>query len=148
MSQQRKTYSKSPEGDQARAMEEANAGPPTAWQRVRLRYPDDVREVVDAMVASGGLSLADIEAIEYAEHTMIQRDLEEDRANGTPNLVARKDMASLALQCRKHLRTIRLAMSPIQTPNTMKHQQPASVAERRARRKAPDRTDTGDELVN
>lgn len=90
------------------------------WKQIRLRFPAKIRAIVDH-VASSKMSLADLLALESAEHERLNAMMEEaqakrdDGASGGANAVGFKTLAALAsvqLQSRKHLRTIILSMGP------------------------------------
>jgi hypothetical protein len=126
-----------------------------AWAGVRASYSDEVRAKVDAVAEAGGLSLHDIELLEYAEHeTLAARidDLLRAMAEGEKTGTAVTALYSVRLQSRKHLRTLRIAMTPIGTPNDNRHPTSEEQAKKDAALAAvaegADPNDTGDELVN
>lgn len=101
----------------------------SVWQGLRNRYSEDVRRDVDAMVERGGLTLGDIEALEYAEHQALGAEI--DSLRGEERVAtAVAGLYSCRQQSRKHLRTLRGLISPIGTPDTGRARVPRSVAER------------------
>ena len=129
------------------------AGPDSRglWSSLRDSYPPDVRRVVDAVAARGGLSLADLELIELAEHERLLRIVDEQReaelADGKSRAVAVSGLMSVRLQSRKHMRVIRQALSPISTPGDTRPMVPKAVADAYALT-AADLSDGGDDLLS
>lgn len=127
----------------------AHVGPATpatgVWAKVRHRYSEAVRTVVDHAAEAGitheDLALLALADAEWAAERIAEL-LEEDRASNAVAMMTAHRTAAMKLAAAQ-LREI----NPQSTPNTRPHTQPASVSERRARR-APSKRDTGDELVN
>lgn len=115
----------------------------SAWDVLRLRYDEPVRALVDEVVARGGLTLRDIEAMELAEHERLESELTrlagEERTSG-----AVAALLGIRLQSRKHLRALRVLISPVLTP----HQGRAAVPEAVAKRHQRVAGDQGDNLVD
>lgn len=145
--------------DEARELADDEAAAPTSiWTRVREFYPPQVCTFVDAVVEQGGLSLSDIETLECAEHERIlgifaqlqKRDATALAKNENARLhyTASTHLLGLRLQSRKHLRTLRLCMSPISSPN---HSHPPLTAAMLARIEGEiiddDSDDPGDDLL-
>lgn len=107
--------------------------PAGLWRTMRLRAPREVREVVDALVARGNLSLADLrdlelwQAVEGMQIEMKARERYENErkrveSGGSPDytapgLNAISNLRVSALQSRKALRTVVLAMGPTLSAN-------------------------------
>lgn len=130
---------------QDQASEQAQKAEATlsAWERLRSQYDPDVAELVDDVVARGGLTLRDIEAMELAEHERLDSEIKalstKDKAT-----TAISSLLSLRLQSRKHLRTLRVLISPVLTPHQGRAAVPAAVAKRHQRVLR----DQGDDLVD
>ena len=139
--------------DVLEAIEEADSSS-RIWARLRRLYPAKVRERVDIVAEVGGLSLHDIELLEFAAHESCDERIKRlQRRPQTATAIA--SLESIKLQSRKHLRNLRLAQNPISDPNNMRHPEPESEqrkAEARFRlagATTPTRApDIGDELVN
>lgn len=131
------------------------------WTRLRGLYPKKVRERVDIVAEMGGLSLHDIELLEFASHEVLAERIKRlERRPMTATAIA--SLESIRLQGRKHLRNLRLAQNPITDPNNQRHPEPESeakkadararLAEKNATKAqaivAAVRPDTGDELVS
>lgn len=124
------------------------------WSRLRTLFPAKVRERVDIVAEMGGLSLHDIELLEFAAHESCDERIKRlQRRPQTATAIA--SLESIKLQSRKHLRNLRLAQNPISDPNNMRHPEPeseqrkAEAREKLARDTATPRPpDIGDELVN
>lgn len=141
--------------EQAVAMDAAARNTPgvALWEKVKSLYSPRVQAVVDAVAEAGGVSLAFIELLEVAEHERLAADIGQLKAqvkDGHKTSTAVSALYSLRLQSRKHMRTLRLAMSPISSPNDMRHPVPSSVAQAIAEIDAHevDPSDTGDELLS
>lgn len=141
--------------DDAREMDEEFQCASRLWGRMRRRVPAKVREYVDIVAELGGMSLHDIELLEVTAHRSLEERIKrlEKRPKSTTAIAS---CLSLQVQSRKHMRTLRLAMSPIGTPNDQRHPEPEQAAKRRAAHEKlaaaeanPEaKTDLGDELVN
>ena len=131
-----------------------------AWAVIRPYFSARVRARVDKIAEIGGLSLHDIELFELAAYSALDERIKrlERRPKGATALAA---CLSLQLQSRKHLRTLRLAQSPIGTPNDMRHPEPeaearrreahaslAAAVERQEAARARGEIDLGDELIS
>lgn len=137
--------------EQVEAEDQSDTG---VWAKVRKNYPAPVRERVDAIADTGGLSLMDIMLLEFASHEHAGERIKRlERRPKTSTAVA--DLEKLRLQSRKHMRTVRIAISPIVNPDNNKH--PDGETELRKRRAKEDIAnaamsrkgpDVGDELVN
>lgn len=142
--------------DQAVAQAVAAESTPRTWESARERYSPDVQARVDEMRAKGGLSLADIEAMEYAEHEAMGALIADPGMKDT----ARAALYSVRLQARKHLRMINGLRNPVGTPDDGKATVPArlagkygATAERRAQSaaaggEAKRDVDGGDDLMS
>lgn len=121
-----------------------------AWACVRSAYSDEVRAKVDAIAEAGGLSLHDIELLEFAEHETLAEEIDDLRTQEKAT-TAISALYSVRLQSRKHLRTLRIAMTPIGTPNDQRHPTSEDEAKRTkalaAIKDAPE-PDTGDDLAH
>lgn len=94
---------------------------------------------------TGGVSLSLLEALELAEHERLLDEIEDCRdMPGAGACMAR--FYHLRLQHRKHMRTLRLAMTPLSSPADMAHPTPAIIAALTAR--DDDGEDFGDELMS
>lgn len=147
--------------DEAREATDAEVSAPTGvWDRIRAFYPPQVQSLVDAVAEAGGLSLADIELLELAEHErimgMVSAYMRQEQdvtlpdgkvVKGRSRAIAVTNLMSLRLQSRKHLRTLRIAMTPIGSANDIHPKLPAALAERLSLTEA-DPHDLGDELVS
>ncbi len=159
MTKGRHTASSTRGRDDARELSDNEAAAPSSiWAHVRAMYPPRVQEFVDEVVAQGGLSLADIEALECAEHerllgifAQLQKQDADARAinpDARGHWTALTSLMHLRIQSRKHLRTLRLCMSPIATPNETHPDFPAGVAARLERQIVDgDMNDLGDDLL-
>ena len=99
-----KTKKRGPRRDAAKARQSATVkGTKRAWHRLRGMYSETVRNVVDEIEESGGLSLRDLIALELAEFLSIKSELGEMDQPGD-RLIER--MESLMLQSRKNLRSL------------------------------------------
>lgn len=141
--------------EDALAMVEAADSSSRVWGMMRKLFSAQVRERVDLVADVGGLSLHDIELLEFANHeNMTERIKRLERKSMTATAIS--TLESVRLQSRKHLRVLRCAMNPITDPNGQRHPEPDSEARKAAARErlanAPEATttvtDTGDELVN
>lgn len=132
--------------DQAREMDEAAQSASRVWRLLRSRFPKAVRERVDAVAEAGGLSLHDIELLEFAAHEVLEERVRRlSRRKNTASAVTK--LLSVQLQSRKHMRTLREAMSPIKTPNESSPKLPRAIGDRLVV-KDSDKSDLGDDLVN
>ena len=137
--------------EQVEAADQANTG---VWEQVRKHFPKPVRERVDAIAETGGLSLLDIMLLEFAAHEQAGERIKRlERRPQTSTAVA--DLEKLRLQSRKHMRTVRIAISPVANPDGNKHPDAETeLRKRQAKSKIADaavsRTepDIGDELVH
>lgn len=147
-----------PAKDDAREMDEEYQCSSSLWPLIRLRVPKALREQVDRVAALGGLSLHDIELMEYLAHEAAAERIKK-LAKRRDTSVAISECLRQQVQSRKHLRTLRLAMSPIGTPNDMRHPEPEAEARKRAASEKLDAAaataadpgtepDLGDDLVN
>lgn len=107
--------------------------PAGLWRTMRLRASREVRDVVDALVARGNLSLIDLrdlelwQAVEGMEIERAARKRYEDERKrvesgapadfSAPGLNAISNLRVSALQSRKALRTVVLAMGPTLSAN-------------------------------
>lgn len=132
--------------DQAREMDDAEQSASRLWSIIRGRFPKAVRELVDQVADLGGLSLHDIELLELAAHEALEARIQRlSRRKNTASAVTK--MLSVQLQSRKHLRTLREALSPIKTPNEAPARVPKAIGDRLVVRDN-DRADLGDDIVN
>lgn len=147
MAKPRKTEKKTPGNEAATAQRAGDRARPAedAWRKLRKLYSVEVRERVDEVLATGGVSLELIQALEFAEHERLEDEIEEarDTTYGSP-AIAR--FFALRLQSRKHLRTLRLAMTPLGSPADMAHPTPDIVAALAA--DGRDEDDLGDDLLS
>lgn len=92
-----------------RQKERADSTPTTFWARIRDRYPERVREVVDPLADLPSPSLRDLLILELAEHERLCGMVTEafDEGEGLRSVSA---LASTALQSRKNARAIVQAM--------------------------------------
>ncbi len=136
--------------------------PAGLWRTLRLRADLEVREVVDAMVAAGNLSLTDLRDLELwqaVEGLQIERqarkryDDERKRVEKggepdytAPGLNAIANLRASALQSRKALRTVLLAMGPQLTANDQPVRLPVGMTEPEMRARVAGLDD--DEIVN
>lgn len=126
----RKSHVVSPAKTAAAEMESDFNGASRLWGRLRRRFPRAVREVVDVVGELGGLTLHDIELLQVAQWQRLDeriKRLEKQKQTST----AISKLESMKLQCLKHLRTLRLAQSPITTPNEGRHVEPEELELRR-----------------
>lgn len=140
--------------DTAVDMADAAASASTAWSVVRLRYPKTVRALVDRLAAVGGVSLLDIMLMELAAHEQLGERIKrlERRPKSTTAVAAALHQQGTS---RKHLRSLRVLMDPIGTPNDGRHPtSEGAAAEKQARalqelaETETDPEDVGDDLVN
>lgn len=123
------------------------------WTKVRRRFTKSVRETVDIVAELGGLTLHDIELLQYAQMERLEERIK-TLAKKPKTSTAVATLESLKLQCLKHLRTIRVVSNPITSPNEGRHPEPEEMELRRQakaklaeRMTAPaTRVDTGIEL--
>lgn len=140
--------------DQAVDMADAAATSSRAWQLMRGRYPKPVRELVDRFAEEGGVSLLDIMLLELAAHEQLG-----ERIKALMRRPKTSTAVSQALHqqgtCRKHMRSLRVLMDPIASPNVSRH--PTSEDELEGKRERAlaelaeteaDGDDVGDDLVN
>lgn len=138
--------------EQVEAQDESNTG---LWDKMRKHFSKAVQARVDLVADAGGLTLHDIELLEFAAHEQAHERIKRlERKAKTATAVM--GLEQLRLQCRKHLRTLRIAINPIANPDVNKH--PDAEAELRKQRSREriagesvtraTTTDTGDELVN
>ena len=132
--------------------ETAGAPPDTAsklWERVRTRYTQDVRALVDGMVADGGMSFVDVLALHLADYSKLREKLRRiEREPKTHSVQA--ELESASLQHLKGMRSVLVAMNPTGSPNDRRHPVPESkVAATLDRINAViPAGDAGDDLVN
>jgi hypothetical protein len=137
--------------EQVEAADQTNTG---VWDQVRKHFPKPVRDRVDAIADTGGLSLMDIMLLEFAAHEQAGERIKRlERRPQTSTAVA--DLEKLRLQSRKHMRTVRIAISPIANPDGNKHPDAETeMRKRKAKEQIADaavsrkKPDVGDELVN
>jgi len=119
--------------------------PAGLWKTMRLRVDLEVREIVDALVSRGNLSLADLRDFELwqsVEGMIIERqareryEAERKRVEDggspdytAPGLNAISNLRVSALQSRKALRTVILAMGPQLTANDQPVRLPEGMTE-------------------
>jgi hypothetical protein len=139
--------------DEAVEMDAEHQGTSKLWAQVRGKVSPRVREIVDLVAANGGLTLHDIELMEVTAHAQLAERIR--RLEKVPkSTTAIASCLQMQGQARKHLRTLRLVMAPIGTPNDQRHVEPEAEAKRRALQAelaaSAERAggDTGDELVN
>lgn len=147
--------SKSRGQDQAVDMADAAASSSAAWSLVRLRYPKPVRELVDRFAAVGGVSLLDIMLMELAAHEQLAERIKrlERKPKSTTAVAAALHQQGTS---RKHLRSLRVLMDPISTPNDGRHPTSEDADSGAERERAlqelaeteTDPEDVGDDLVN
>jgi hypothetical protein len=136
-----------PNTDEAQAMRDAAESVPSCWKEVREHIPSTrARAAADAVVAAGGLSLLDIQGLEYADHmfltALMAKIQSSEDAKGKNTLLTA--VIHARLQSRKHLRTIAHLINPTQSVLDVRPEVPEDMAaayELRA-------DDFGDDLVN
>lgn len=89
--------------DQARAQRVAGERVSVMWAELRDSYVDEVRELVDRIHESGGMTMRDLILLEFAEHETMGFMLAQDNEDAPlgDRLVER--LTSMRLQSRKHL---------------------------------------------
>lgn len=126
----RKSHVRSEAKEQAAEMEADFQSASRFWTKVRRRFSAKVRDMVDIVAELGGLSLHDIELLQVAQFQRLEERIRVlERKPQTSTAVSK--LESLKLQCLKHLRTIRIASSPITTPNEGRHPEPEEIELRR-----------------
>jgi hypothetical protein len=135
--------------DVAAAIAEQQQTTKAAWDTVRQSIPSTYAEAADAVIESGGLSLLEIQALEYADHLYLTELLqlqiiELDAGARVTALVSA--LASVRLQSRKHMRSIAIAMNPGNNENGIHPELPPEVAEAYNAAMA-DGDDFGDDLI-
>lgn len=128
-------------------MAEAAQKSTSGFERLRGLFRPEVADVAEKVIASGGLSLVEIQAIEFAEMMEVDKVQEgaiEAMAMGekTSTLVAQ--LANVKLQSRKHLRAIAELLNPGVNPNKERPELPPELEVYNA----ADAGDYGDDLVN
>lgn len=129
----------------------SGAPPDTAsklWARARLGYTREVRELVDGMVADGGMSFVDVLSLHLADYTKLRAKVKRlERQPRTHSVQA--ELESASLQHLKGMRSVLVAMNPTGSPNERRHPVPAekvtATLERLDRAITP-AADTGTEL--
>ncbi len=95
--------------------------PAGLWREMRLDYPAEVRRKGDAQAARGVLSLADVQALEVAEHayiwTLMQLILAERHEEGAAGFSTLIKYLAARKQCRNHMRLMSMSMGPQLTAN-------------------------------
>jgi hypothetical protein len=112
-----------------------------------------VRALVDEVAETGGLSLLDLELMEFAEHANLRERIKrlEKQKQATTAIAS---CESLRVQCRKSMRTLVIARDGgLGSPNGQRHPSPEDEAKKQAAydklaaaKLADD--DTGDELLH
>lgn len=126
----RKSKVSSPAKAEALEMEQDFQTSSRLWLKIRRRFPRAVTEFVDDVAELGGLSLHDIELLQCAQLQRLEERIRRlEKRPKTSTAVSK--MESLKLQAMKHLRTLRLAQSPISTPNDQRHPEPEELELRR-----------------
>lgn len=126
----RKSHVRSRATEEAAEMGEAFESASRLWPRIRGRFPLAVRRIVDIVAELGGVTLHDVELMQMAQLERLEARIKRlERKPQTSTAVA--DLESLKLQCLKHLRALRLAQSPITTPNEGRHPEPEEIELRR-----------------
>jgi hypothetical protein len=83
----------------------------SGWSRIRKQMPSKLAEAADFVVEIGGLSLLDIQAMEYADHLFLTNLMNKAIAEERSGAFVERVM-SARLQSRKHLRTLAHLMNP------------------------------------
>lgn len=134
--------------DHAHVAERPTSTTSALWESVRDRYSADVCRVVDAMITrGGGMSFEELLALVLADFLATDELVAEIKDEPQSTSAVARIMAGRT-QSAKVMKAIVAEMNPQSTPNTKRHPQTRAMAERRADRRKPDPTDTGDELVN
>lgn len=96
--------------------------PAGLWKEIRGDYPESVRKVGDRQAARGSLTLADVQALEAAEHEwlreMIETILAERHEEGAAGFSTMVKFFNARKQCRNHMRLMTMAVeSPMDAAN-------------------------------
>ena len=136
--------------------------PEGLWKEIRLSASPKVRRVCDALIAKGSLSLADVAHLELfrvmdglevereareryeAERVRVAEGAKPDYT--APGLNAIRELRSVTLQERKHLRMVLIAMGPSLTANDMPVRVPEGFDLEGMQRKVDDLED--DEILS
>lgn len=81
-----------------------------AWAKIRANFDDETVGVVDALIEKG-FGLPDLLRLELYEHQRIDKAIRHFLKQPQSSTLVHS-LASVKLQCRKHLRSIMLAMGP------------------------------------
>lgn len=95
--------------DRAAVAQAAAASAVSAWDRVRQRYPADIVELVDQLMTDG-FTLGDLLRLELLEHFRIDGVIQAFMAKNVKATTLIQHLSSVMLQCRKHMRVIKLSM--------------------------------------
>lgn len=126
----RKSHAVSAAKTEAVEMEDGFNTSSRLWGKIRLRFPGAVRELVDIVADLGGLTLHDVELLQVAQYQRLEERIKRlEKRPQTSTAVSK--LESLKLQCLKHLRTLRVVMNPITTPNEGRHPEPEEMELRR-----------------
>lgn len=95
--------------DRAAVAREAADTAVSAWDRVRQRYPAEIVELVDELM-DNGFTLADLLRLELLEHFRIDGVIQAFMTRNVKATTLIQHLSSVMLQCRKHMRVIKLSM--------------------------------------
>jgi hypothetical protein len=141
-----------PSTDQAQAAVDELGSHAKTWPEVKKLLPTQLAEAADVVVRAGGMSLLDVQALEYADHVYLTSLLQRCMNATGPEAKQQKTLISglihARIQSRKHMRTLAHLMNPVQHVGDTRPALPPEVAAKyNAIYDLPD-DDYGDELIN
>lgn len=146
-SRRKKKQAAKPSHDVAQDVQRQARESTSGFARLRDLFLPGFADIAQRVIDGGGLSLAEVQAIEFAELirlTEIEAMAIEALANGDRSGTLLGRIVSVKLQSRKHLRAIAETLNPGQDPNDATPELPAEMAGYNV----ADPLDYGDDLVN
>lgn len=140
-----RTRSNDREAEQAKRNEQAQSEALTAdeaWAKIRANFDGETVAVVDALIGKG-FGLPELLRLELYEHQRIDKAIRHFLKKPQSSTLVHS-LASVKLQCRKHLRVIMQAMGPALRTGDL----PVVLAAGMTERELLSDGDSDDEIIN